>query len=160
MKVLKSALICLAFTTLFASCSARPLKNNSRITRFLESEKWDYRIDNEGDFMIVSGQDSISREVWIRGHLNYSGEVAVREIFSASSFISESDLDSVSRVLLEDNMQTRIMGSWSIIRDEGQNRFVAVYIIKAGLNADKSYIKQGVMEASEAVDTLERVLLP
>ncbi len=160
MKVLKHTAFLLALAILLCSCGSNPLKSNSRIIHFLDSEELPYRIDGEGDFMIAGGRGLQARDVWIRGHLNYSGDTAVREIFSASNFLSENDLDAVSRVLLEDNMQTRIMGSWAIIRDEGQDRFLVVYIIKAGLDADKDYIRQAVMEASEAVDILEKVLLP
>ncbi|MBF9017667.1 MULTISPECIES: hypothetical protein [unclassified Oceanispirochaeta] len=148
----------------FVSCTAGPLKNSKSLEDFFHDENLNYIMDNEGDFRILADGVSILKDVWIRGQLNHSGSVAIREIFSVSLIISEEELDSLSRVLLLDNMQTRIMGSWSIMIEDNPDsinkNYLVLYTVKAGLDSDNKYILQAVREAAEAASTLEQVLSP
>ncbi|MDC7234128.1 MAG: hypothetical protein PQJ58_12915 [Spirochaetales bacterium] len=147
----------------FISCSADPLADSESLASFFEQQGFDYSIDKEGDFRIPADSGSIPKDVWIRGQLNFAGDTAVREIFSVSLVVSEEEMATLGRVLLQDNMQTRIMGSWSVVPESGgsdSNTYIVIYTVKAGINADRDYILQAVYETASAAAALERVLSP
>lgn len=146
----------------FISCGESPLMSSKSLEKFLVDENLNYIIDKEGDFKILADAAILNKDVWIRTQLNHSASVAVREIFSVSILISEDELNSLSRVLLLDNMQTRIMGSWSIMLEgnpkNDKKKYLVLYTVKAGLDSDEKYILQAIKETSEAAYTLEKVL--
>jgi hypothetical protein len=142
-----------------SSCSSRSLEKNRALENFLK-DSFTYTIDHEGDYRIISDGESLMRDVWIRGHINYSGTVGIREIFTFSSLLSPVELNHVSRVLLMDNLQTRVMGSWSLLKDSSSDQYLILYTVKAPLNAKEKYIYQAMREASEAAMIMERVLSP
>ncbi len=117
-----------------------------------------YRIDRDGDYRIAQNETFPVREVWIRGHCNKAGLMGIREIFTLYTLNSQEELDRLAPILLVDNMQTRVMGSWSAVRDVERKQFLVLYIIKAPLNADRRYVMQAIKEASEAALILEKVL--
>ena len=147
-------------SSLFLSCSQDLLGNNDRIASFLEEEALEYEIDHEGDFRIIGNGTFPGRDVWIRGHINHSGDVGVREIFSLSARVNGYEIEKIAPVLLVDNTQTRVIGSWSLIRDDERDIFLIIYTVKAPVCARKDYILQSLKEVSEAASVLERVLSP
>jgi len=160
MKSVKTILLLIIFVLIVNSCSFRTLTRNRSLEKFLKSQHFEYSIDDEGDYQIFSDKKNLPGDVWIRGKINFSGTVGIREIFAFSPLLGESELNQVSRVLLLDNAQTRVMGSWSVLRDAGSGKYLILYIVKAPLYANKDFILQAVKETSEAVVVLEKVLFP
>ena len=134
------------------------MSDNGNIASFLEKQALDYEIDNEGDFHISGNSDFPVRDVWIRGHINHSGDVGIREIFSLSTRVSGEEIEKIAPVLLVDNTQTRVIGSWSLVKDK--DIFLILYTVKAPVCAEEVYILQSMKEVSEAATVLERVLSP
>ncbi|MDA3956988.1 hypothetical protein [Oceanispirochaeta sp.] len=144
----------------FISCSTHSLVRVRSLEKFLKSHDLEYTVDSEGDFRILSAGEKQPRDVWIRGDINYSGSIGIREIFTFSSLLGPLELSRVSRVLLLDNLQTRVMGSWSLLKDHERDQYLILYTVKAPLNAKEDYILQAIKESSEAAMILERVLSP
>lgn len=163
MKAIYRKLFYLFLILFFISCEATPLKDSKSLEKFLVDENLGYVIDKEGDFRILADGITLNKDIWIRAQLNHSASVAIREIFSVSILISENELNTLSRVLLLDNMQTRIMGSWSIMLEDNpksdKKNYLVLYTVKAGLDSDEKYILQAIRETAEAASTLEKVLL-
>ncbi len=145
---------------LFLSCSTEILVNSDRIASFLEEESLEYEIDNEGDFRIVGNDSFPGRDVWVRGHMNRSADVDVREIFSLSAKVNGSEIEKIAPVLLVDNTQTRVIGSWSLVKDDERDVYLILYTVKAPVCAEREYILQAIKEVAQAAAVLERVLSP
>ncbi len=140
------------------SCGRNILKDTDHIENFLSRQGLSYTVDQDGDYRIDKNENLPVRDVWIRGRCNRAGLMGIREIFTVSSLDSQKELDRLAPILLVDNMQTRVMGSWSAVKEPEQNQFLVLYIIKAPLNADRRYALQALKEASEAALILEKVL--
>ncbi len=160
MKSIKTVLFLVIFLLMINSCSFRTLHRNGSLERFLKRSNLEYSVDKEGDYRIFSNSENLPGDVWIRGRVNYSGSVGIREIFAFSPLLAESELGKISSILLLDNAQTRVMGSWAVLKDAGSGKYLVLYIVKAPLYAGRDYILQAVKETSEAVSVLEKVLFP
>jgi len=158
MKSIKSLLLLIFTLLIINSCSFSTLLRNNSLERFLRRNGLEYSIDNEGDYQILSKPGILQGNVWIRGKINFSGTVGMREIFGFTPPLEESELCKVSSLLLQDNAQTRVMGSWAILRETDSGRYLVLYIVKAPLYSNKEFILQAMKETSEAVSVLEKVL--
>ena len=144
---------------LFLACSPGPLKNSRTIERFLNRNKYPYSLDSEGDFKLtITLEDQTENTVWIRKELNYSGKEAVREIFSVGAVLEEDQSEYLSSYLLQDNFQTRVMGSWAYIKNEKDRKVLLIYLLKLPLSTGEYYLKDALRETAFAAGVMESVV--
>jgi len=141
------------------SCTVRALKNETTIEKFLNRNHYDFLIDEETDYRLkISLDDETENTVWIRNKLNYSGDTAVREIFSVAAVLDNEQGEYISRFLLQDNLQTRVMGSWAFMKNDSDQRVILIYLLKLPLSTDDEYIRDALSEAAFAAEVMKSVI--
>jgi len=159
LRTLSRLTVLLIFTCLFLSCRAAPLKNNRTIEKYLQKNRLSYDVDAEGDFMVTYRlEDRTEQTVWIRGQMNYSGEEPIREVFSVGAVLDQEQVDYLSRYLLLDNFQTRVMGSWALLENDSDSRAVLLYVVKSPLNAGPDYLESALRETAYAAEIMKSVI--
>ena len=144
---------------IFLSCSSEPLKNSTSIERFLKQNTYPYSLDSEGDYRLtLTLEDNTENSIWIRKELNYSGREAVREIFSVGAVLDEEQSDYLGSYLLQDNFQTRVMGSWAYIKNEKDSNILLIYLLKLPLTTGESYLQDALRECAFAAGVMESVV--
>ena len=144
---------------LLASCRNTPLKNHNTIQKFLSDRGYQYSKDPEGDFRItLELEDKSTSAVWIRTDLNYTGEEAVREIFSIGGLLDDGQTSYLSSYLLQDNFHTRVMGSWAYINDNQAGKTILIYLMKLPLSTDSAFLQEALHEAAFAADVMDSVI--
>jgi hypothetical protein len=144
---------------LFLSCTPAPLKDEASIEKFLMRNQYLFSIDPEGDYKLtIPLENQGENNVWIRKDVNFSGNEAVREIFSVGAVLDEIQTTYLSKYLLQDNLQTRVMGSWAYMRNDRNKTVVLIYLIKLPLATDSDYLKNALSEAAFAAEVMERVI--
>lgn len=149
----------ISLLTSLLSCSAGMLRDETAIEKFLTRNNYDFLIDEEGDFRLkISLDDQTENTVWIRSKLNYSGDSPVREIFSVAAILDSEQCEYISRFLLQDNLQTRVMGSWAFMKDEGDERVILIYLLKLPLSTGNDYLIDALSEAVLAAEVMNSVI--
>lgn len=148
-----------ALPLLFLSCFTKPLENEESIEAFLIRNQYRFAIDAEGDYKLsLSLEEGREHTVWIRRDLNSSGGEAVREIFSVAAVFEEERAAYLSRYFLQDNLQTRVMGSWAYMKNRENRQAILLYLIKLPLSTDEAYLKDALEEAAFAAEVMKKVL--
>ena len=152
-------LILLVVSAHLISCSFDPLRNEESIEQFLTSSNIAFSIDAEGDYKLtIPLEDQNKYSVWIRKELNYSGNKAVREIFSVGALLTEEQTDYLSSYLLQDNYQTRILGNWAYMKDSTDDRVILIYLIKLPVSTNADYLAYALKEAAFAAGVMKSVV--
>ncbi len=152
-------LIPFILTLFITACSDEPLKDSRAIAKYLESGNYDYELDPEGDYkVVVKLEDNSRRDVWIRTELNYSGDAAVREIFSLGASLTPEESEYLGSYLLQDNFHTRVLGSWAYTKDPEREQVLAIYLIKLPLSVNPSIVAEALHEAAFAALVMDSVL--
>ncbi len=144
---------------ILSSCKVTPLKDSQTIEAYLNGQGYDYSVDAEGDFKVkIVLRDNQTSTVWIRKDLNYSGDQAVREIFSVGAYLSEEESDYLAGYLLQDNFHTRVMGSWAYISNPEEQQILVMYLVKLPQQAEPSFVEEALREAAFAANVMESVV--
>lgn len=117
----------------------------------------DYRIDDEGDFLVRIHLDNERTQiVYIRSQANQYRDTRVREIFSLARAFHQSIPTPLCEKLLEDSYSSRYTGSWAVTAMEGV--YTLTFLTKIPSRVQDEYLLACLMEAALACDEMEQYL--
>ena len=149
----------LSLSLVISGCKDRPLSDSKTIETFLNENGYEYSIDSEGDYKVrIVLSDNQTTPVWIRKDLNFTGDQAVREIFSVGAYLSEEESEYLAGYLLQDNFHTRVMGSWAYISNPEKQQILVMYLLKLPQDVGPSFLNEALREAAFAANVMESVV--
>lgn len=117
----------------------------------LEASGTRYEIDQDGDFKIVYSwrRESRSQLVFVAGHVEKVGGIAVRQIFAPVARLDDGRLaPDMATTLLRDN-SSRILGHWAT------NDSHLIYVIDIPDDIDAAGLESAISIAAEIADDKE-----
>ncbi|UGQ16320.1 hypothetical protein LSO06_03440 [Borrelia sp. RT5S] len=160
-----SSIDVLKYTIIFVililmSCKDKNIMYDKRIKKMLDNNKIEYRIDKEGDFVILKPLGNTTVEIIIRSKLNSYQNSKIREIFGiVETFdVNSNRINEISESLMSDSHNNRIFGSWEIINDSERGNNSLVYIVKADENAKEFFLLDVFEEVAATVSIFKKVI--
>ncbi|WP_411831862.1 hypothetical protein [Pseudoxanthomonas mexicana] len=155
MKPFLPALLCLLSLPLSAAPPAAENKADPGIARQLEQLRYEYEIDEDGDYrllMAVDEDSGRSQWVYVRSTVEKYGEHRVRELWSYAYRANGSAFPSLVANRLLEASNNLIMGSW-VKQDQS-----AVLVVKIPADADAEALDDAIVAAAQSADEMEREL--
>ncbi|WKC58203.1 hypothetical protein [Borrelia sp. P9F1] len=145
---------------ILVSCKDKNIIYDKRIKKILDNNKIEYRIDKEGDFVILKPSHDATVEIIIRSKLNSYQNSKIREIFGVvETFdVNSNRINEISESLMSDSHNNRIFGSWELINDSERGNSSLVYTVKADENAKEIFLLDVFEEVATTISIFKKVI--
>ncbi|AWG43017.1 hypothetical protein CR532_03470 [Candidatus Borreliella tachyglossi] len=150
----------LIIVLILTSCKDHNVNYDKRVKKILDSNKIEYRIDKENDFIVFKTFNDTPIQIIIRSKLNSYQNSRVREIFGiVETFDVNSDrIQEISESLMSDSYNNRVLGSWEIIHDPERGNNSLAYIVKAEENAKETFLLDVLEEVAATIAIFKKVI--
>ncbi|UER67812.1 hypothetical protein LKV13_03385 [Borrelia sp. BU AG58] len=142
------------------SCKDKSITYDRRIKKILDSNKIEYRIDKEGDFIVLKPLGETTVEIIVRSKLNSYQNSKIREVFGVvETFdVNSNRISEISESLMSDSHNNRVFGSWEIINDPERGNNSLVYIVKTEENAKEVFLFDVFEEVASTISIFKKVI--
>lgn len=121
MKSQKRILALLLFLLILFSCEDN---SNGTLKKELDRLGYSYIVDEQGDFRLTLNEGDPEQVLWIYGFTYYSGDTALRELFSTVHLEKDFYNPLLYEQLLQDNYQSENWGNWGLVIEKEEKLLV------------------------------------
>ena len=145
--VISIALLALATAAAGSAFAGEP---DAAVGRVLDTLKYKYEVDSDGDYQLVFEMDDDRTQlVFVRSNVETYGSHNVREIWSPGYKSSSPQFPAlVANRLLEDSNDSKL-GGWVKQGD------VAMFVVKVDANASAEVVSDAIDAAAKSADAIE-----